>query len=166
MTIDLDNLPDFIQLDKGGGRTTIPKEILIKALSDTLSTKEEDDSVNIESYRTWVSDQFKNNLTGVRGLDLLHMVSGMSSEIGEVQDLVIKHVFHGKDLDMTDMTMELGDFMFYFMTLLNDVSIPLTDIIRSNKIKLELRYPDGRRDLSFKNKKLEYIKVKEALEKA
>jgi NTP pyrophosphatase (non-canonical NTP hydrolase) len=68
---------------------------------------------------------------------------GLSGEVGEVVELVKKHLFHGKVLDHDKMVRELGDVLWYVMYTANAVGSSLEEVARINNEKLRARYPNG-----------------------
>jgi NTP pyrophosphatase (non-canonical NTP hydrolase) len=46
-------------------------------------------------------------------IDLLHAAIGMATEAGELLDMLKKHIFYGKDLDLVNLEEELGDADWY-----------------------------------------------------
>lgn len=121
-----------------------------------------DQDINYEAYQEYAWGGFKENMTD-SPMDLMHAIVGMSGELGEVLEVIKKHVFHGKELDKLDLTIELGDFKWYEAVFLKLMKITMSDTMKANKTKLDSRYKDGRRDLVFRDAKLEYKKVKETL---
>ena len=74
---------------------------------------------------------------------LSNLVFGINGEIGEVTDLLKKHLFHGHDLSMQKLTEELGDTLWYLTNIASLYNIPMTIILEENIKKLEERYPEG-----------------------
>lgn len=68
---------------------------------------------------------------------------GLAGEIGEVVDILKKHIYHGHDLDMTALLLELGDVMYYLCWLCLETGLDFSDIWYANMEKLNARYPDG-----------------------
>lgn len=68
---------------------------------------------------------------------------GLAGEIGEVVDILKKHIYHGHDLDMTALLLELGDVMYYLCWLCLETGLDFSDIWFANMAKLNARYPDG-----------------------
>jgi len=87
----------------------------------------------------------------------------MSGELGEVQDAIKKYVFHGKPLDRIKIIEESGDFMWYLTAFFCLMDIAIADVLTANKIKLDSRYKNGRRDLMFRDTKIEYDLMHNAL---
>lgn len=68
---------------------------------------------------------------------------GLAGEVGEVVDIVKKHVYHGHDLDTTGLLLELGDVLYYLCWLCLEVGLDFSEICYANMEKLNARYPDG-----------------------
>jgi NTP pyrophosphatase (non-canonical NTP hydrolase) len=68
---------------------------------------------------------------------------GLSGEVGEVVDIVKKHLYQGHELDKDKIKNELGDVCWYIATLAESMNIKFSDILKGNIEKLEKRYPDG-----------------------
>jgi NTP pyrophosphatase (non-canonical NTP hydrolase) len=71
---------------------------------------------------------------------------GLAGEGGEVVDHIKKHVFHGKEIDMDYLLLELGDTLWYYTLILRTLNLSLEDVIAANVKKLEARYPDRHSD--------------------
>lgn len=74
---------------------------------------------------------------------LVNAALGLSGETGEVIELVKKHRFHNKDLDLERFAEELGDVLWYLSALCESQGLSLDKVARDNITKLEARYPDG-----------------------
>lgn len=72
-----------------------------------------------------------------------HMIFGLLGELGEVTDLLKKHMYHMHDLSKPKLREELGDLLWYVSNLASIANLSLDDIGRQNERKLEARYPDG-----------------------
>jgi NTP pyrophosphatase (non-canonical NTP hydrolase) len=64
-------------------------------------------------------------------------------ELGEVIDLLKKHLFHKHPLNKEKLKFELGDLLWYIATTATTAGIDLDDIAESNIAKLKARYPEG-----------------------
>jgi len=89
----------------------------------------------------------EGNVLDSMQMELLHSAIGISTESGEILDAFKKHLIYGKDLDIINLTEELGDIMWYvaIMTryLKNLTGATLEDdILELNIDKLKARYPD------------------------
>ena len=74
---------------------------------------------------------------------LSNMVFGIVGEIGEVVDILKKHLYQGHDLDTDHIKEEIGDVMFYIVNLCTLLNIDMEDVLKINHDKLLKRYPDG-----------------------
>lgn len=68
---------------------------------------------------------------------------GIAGESGEAVDVVKKHLFHGHDLDVNHLLVEMGDIMYYLCWLCLLLYIDFYEICYANMVKLNERYPDG-----------------------
>lgn len=121
-----------------------------------------ENKINFAEYKAYVMHGFNENATN-SPMDLMHACLGMSGELGEVQDAIKKYVFHGKPLDKVKIIEELGDRIWYDTAFLSLMDISLADVLTANKAKLDSRYKDGRRDLVFRDTKVEYELMTKAL---
>src|SRR5215472_13479886 len=90
------------------------------------------------ALRTLYPDLTTNERLGLCGL-------GLSGEVGEVADLLKKHLYHrnGKPLDVNRLKDELGDVLWYFVVLLDTVDLSLEEVMAANTQKNERRHPHG-----------------------
>lgn len=81
------------------------------------------------------------------GVDLIHMVMGVSGEAGELLDAIKKHTMYNKPLDLDNVIEELGDIEFYLEGIRQVLILNRDDILKANINKLSKRYSSG----SFSN---------------
>lgn len=74
---------------------------------------------------------------------LTNCALGLSSETGEVVDLVKQYTFQGKDLDRDTLTKEMGDVPWYLSQVAEWANIPFDDVAKDNIERLNERYPNG-----------------------
>ena len=72
-----------------------------------------------------------------------NMCMGLAGEIGEVIDIMKKHIYQGKELDITDVIEEVGDVLWYIANFCNVNNITMDECMESNIKKLRKRFPDG-----------------------
>jgi NTP pyrophosphatase (non-canonical NTP hydrolase) len=72
---------------------------------------------------------------------LEHSVIGMSSEIGEVVDIIKKAKIYGKKLDQNKLKEEIGDALWYIALFLDSVDSSFEEVWEKNIEKLKKRYP-------------------------
>lgn len=68
---------------------------------------------------------------------------GLSGEVGELNDMIKKWIFHKTDMDITHAKKELGDIMWYIACMAESFGWSLDEIMQLNIDKLKARYPDG-----------------------
>jgi len=86
--------------------------------------------------RTW-----NHNLTQKDAL--LNATIGLTGEAGEVADLVKKTVYHGHPQDLTKLSKEVGDVLYYVAVLSHIAGFDLAQVMQANIDKLKARYPNG-----------------------
>ena len=72
-----------------------------------------------------------------------NMCMGLAGEIGEVIDIMKKHIYQGKELDITDVIEEVGDVLWYIANFCNVNNITMDECMESNIKKLRERFPNG-----------------------
>lgn len=73
-------------------------------------------------------------------MGLIHMIMGLSGEVGELLDAVKKHVIYHKALDVDNVIEELGDIEFYLEGFRQCLYITRETTLSSNIAKLSKRY--------------------------
>ena len=68
---------------------------------------------------------------------------GLSGEVGELNDMIKKWIFHDSEMDITHAKKELGDIMWYVACMADSFGWELEEIMQMNIEKLRKRYPDG-----------------------
>jgi len=74
---------------------------------------------------------------------LKNAVFGMVGEVGEFVDLIKKHIYHGHELDMEKVKLELGDIGWYWQRFASILDLELDEVAVANIAKLKARYPAG-----------------------
>jgi NTP pyrophosphatase (non-canonical NTP hydrolase) len=101
-------------------------------------------SLSLHRYQGFVEALVVNRASGLDGL--LHAAVGMSTEAGEVLDIVKKSWAFNKTMDMDKLRHEAGDLLFYLQFFCNLNGMSIDDLAELNMAKLRLRYPDGYTD--------------------
>jgi NTP pyrophosphatase (non-canonical NTP hydrolase) len=84
--------------------------------------------------------------------EMWHMGTGVCTEAGELLDAIKKHCIYNKKLDIENIVEEMGDLMFYFVGLLENIQdhhepkINFRRILEANIMKLRKRYKKGYSD--------------------
>lgn len=82
-------------------------------------------------------------LGNVDTIRLLHAAIGLSTESGELQDQVKRHLFYGKPLDRVNLIEEVGDVLWYAAVALMAVGSSFEVAMQANAAKLQKRYAAG-----------------------
>lgn len=77
-----------------------------------------------------------------KGLDNIHMLLGMNTEVGELADNFKKAMAYGKEVDWENVQEELGDLMWYIVGFCNVNGFDLEEVLEKNISKLKARYPN------------------------
>jgi NTP pyrophosphatase (non-canonical NTP hydrolase) len=89
---------------------------------------------------------------------LLTGAIGLSSECGELNEIVKKMLFQGKPLNEDNvfhMKRELGDIMWYWINACRALNLDPNEVIAENISKLEARYPGGKFDAHYSENRKE-----------
>lgn len=71
---------------------------------------------------------------------ILMCAVGLSGEVGEVNELIRKSMFHGKKFKpYVDLLLELGDVLWYLSTMARMYGIDMDDVAAANIVKLDER---------------------------
>ena len=77
-------------------------------------------------------------------------------------DQLKKHIFYGKELDLTNITEECGDLFWYLAEVLTSIDVKFIDVMQKNIDKLRARYPEEFTQQDALNRDL--VKEREVLE--
>ena len=83
---------------------------------------------------------------------LMTSAIGLSSEAGELNEIVKKVVFQGKPLEkevVFHMKRELGDILWYWTNACRSLQLDPQEVMEENVRKLQSRYPGGTFDAFF-----------------
>jgi len=87
-----------------------------------------------------------NNISVSHKIDiggLLNGCLGLSGEAGEFNDMIKKHIFHKKELDIEHLKKECGDILWYVAMICHSMNWNMDEIMQMNIDKLKARYPEG-----------------------
>lgn len=91
-----------------------------------------------------------------------HGVMGAVTESAELMDAIKKAKMYGRALDRVNLIEEMGDVMWYFAILADELGVSFEEIWEKNISKLRQRYPEKfthelseQRDLESERKILE-----------
>jgi NTP pyrophosphatase (non-canonical NTP hydrolase) len=77
---------------------------------------------------------------------LTYAAMGMSSEAGEINEILKKVFYHGHPMDeatKTHLKKELGDAAWYWVAAVWAAGFDPADVLATNIAKLRARYPEG-----------------------
>lgn len=74
---------------------------------------------------------------------IINACLGLSGEVGELNDLIKKWVFHDADIDLDHLKKEVGDILWYVAMMCDSCGWKLDDVMQMNVDKLKKRYPEG-----------------------
>lgn len=97
--------------------------------------------MNFDDYEELASRTMSKELTTRDALSMTGL--GLAGEAGEAVELIKKHNFHGKELDLEKLKAELGDVLWYVANMSRAAGITLQSVAEGNIAKLQARYPDG-----------------------
>lgn len=77
---------------------------------------------------------------------------GLSGEVGELNDIIKKMLYHGKEINPTDLMYELDDILYYLVAIGQLFGFDFDLISLNNNAKLMARYPDGFSTIASENR--------------
>lgn len=80
-------------------------------------------------------------MTDPQLVQLNHALVGLTGEIGELHQLLEKHLWYGQPLDKVKMFEEYGDALWYVCEGLSALGFELGRVMEANLKKLKVRYP-------------------------
>lgn len=72
-----------------------------------------------------------------------NMIFGANGELGEVTDILKKHLYQGHRINKQHLAEEIGDTLFYIVNLCTIYGLDVEDILQGNVDKLKKRFPNG-----------------------
>lgn len=93
----------------------------------------------------------KNKLRLLEALDCpfmdvagaLNASLGLSGEVGELNDMIKKAIFHGHVVSSKNIKKEIGDICWYIALMCDSFGYDLKEVMEMNIDKLKERYPEG-----------------------
>ncbi len=68
---------------------------------------------------------------------------GLTGEAGEVANHIKKGVFHRHGIDLSKLSTEIGDVLWYAAALCTTLGLDMSEVMQANIDKLKVRYPNG-----------------------
>ncbi len=98
-----------------------------------------------QEYMKYTNDLRKEELNPVPSA-IEHGITGMAGEMGEIVDIKKRLQVYGKPIDRAHMLEELGDMFHYMTYIMHYYNWTIKDVMEYNKLKLDVRYPEGYSD--------------------
>ena len=98
------------------------------------------DKMNMERLDAFIYN-YEDSEIDVGGL--INACLGLSGEVGELNDMVKKWIFHASDMDYTHLAKEVGDVLWYVAMFCESMGWDIETIMKLNIEKLKARYPEG-----------------------
>ena len=102
--------------------------------------------LEVKVWENYYQDKDDNMLLERDGKDIggvFNACLGLSGEVGELNDMIKKWIFHEKPFDEEHAKKELGDVMWYVAMMCESFGWDLDEIFQMNVDKLKARYPQG-----------------------
>ena len=74
---------------------------------------------------------------------IINACLGLAGEVGEVNDMIKKTIFHRHQIEGEDIKKEISDCMWYIALMCESFGFNMNEIAEINIEKLKKRYPDG-----------------------
>lgn len=74
--------------------------------------------------------------------NFLHATMGISTEAGELLDVMKKYLAYGRIIDRVNIAEEIGDVLWYVAIILRELEMSFEDAMQMNINKLEKRFPE------------------------
>jgi NTP pyrophosphatase (non-canonical NTP hydrolase) len=121
------------------------------------------DSRNYVKYATNteapVTEAMIERVSKPETIRLLHAAIGLATESGELLDMLKKHIFYGKPLDLVNAKEEIGDSMWYTALVIDVLQTTMDEVMTVNIEKLAARYPEKFTEFHAENRNLEKERV-------
>lgn len=85
---------------------------------------------------------------------LLHAAIGMVTETGEFIDVLKKHLYYGRSLDLVNLREEIGDVLWYIAIAMSALDTTFEAEQQRVINKLRVRYPEAYSDEAAVNRNL------------
>lgn len=89
---------------------------------------------------------------------------GLVDEVGEIANIIKKHIEYGQEMDWVNLLEEVGDSLWRLAQIANAGGFTLEDSMRSNITKLKTRYPTQYSDLNAQEESRDREKERQDVE--
>jgi NTP pyrophosphatase (non-canonical NTP hydrolase) len=129
-----------------------PKSYVEKIENTMTSENYVANALNTEAQ---VTPEMIERLSTPETIRLLHAAMGLCTESGEFMDMLKKHIFYGRKLDLVNAKEEIGDSMWYVAIAIDVLKTSLDEVMTVNIDKLKERYPEKFTEFHAENRNLE-----------
>lgn len=102
-----------------------------------------------------VTEAMIARLSDPNTIRLLHGAMGLCTESGEFMDMMKKHIYYGKPLDLANAGEEIGDTQWYCGLIIDVLRTTLDEVLTVNIAKLQARFPEKFTEYHAENRNLE-----------
>jgi len=102
------------------------------------------------------------NRINKKQIRLIHAAMGFQTEAAEFTDMLKKHIFYGKELDIVNLKEEIFDMTWYISIVLDELGYSFEEGFKTNIDKLKARFPEKFTEEDANNRNLN--KEREILE--
>ena len=96
----------------------------------------------------------KQRLQDDETIRLLHAAMGLGTEVGELLDMIKKHIFYGAAIDIPNAKEEVGDIEWYAAIAIDVLKTTMDEVLTANISKLRTRYPEKFNEFDALNRDL------------
>lgn len=89
-----------------------------------------------------ITEELLARLQNPETVRLLHAAMGACTEAGEFLDMLKKHIFYGRKIDLVNAAEEVGDSLWYAGLAIDVLRTTMNEVLTININKLQLRYPE------------------------
>ena len=115
-----------------------------------------DSNEYIKQARVTMADPIEAiNRVDTKAMNLIHAAFGMQTEAGEFTDMLKKHFFYGKELDVVNLKEEMGDLLWYVALACKTLDCTFEELFDTNIAKLRERYSGKFNEYDAEHRNLE-----------
>lgn len=97
---------------------------------------------NVTRTESPVTPEMIARISDPQTIRMIHATMGMCTEAAELLDMLKKHVFYGKPLDLVNAKEEVGDQQWYCGLMIDILQTTFDEVLTVNIEKLQARYPE------------------------
>lgn len=102
-----------------------------------------------------ITDTMRERFTSERSIRLIHGAMGLQTESAEMTDMLKKHLFYGRELDLVNIKEEVQDCLWYISIIMDELDFTYEEAMTTNIKKLSVRYPEKFTEFHAENRDLQ-----------